>query len=185
MNVLVQPSNCQKCEHRRKKCVKDFLNVPVFLQSSVVNNVLADNGHRPWVVCNATYFAVCTPLSMLSSFLYSEYRHYEYAFRPPYTPDIGEGGTDNLECWYSLTPSCVGVYSCFIALGASEIRNNFIIVPTNRPPLADESTPSMAYSAIDACQSTPTAVSASRDVIYINRGRYPRIYLFCKGMAEN
>eukprot|EP00965_Chrysotila_dentata_P230086 6197570-Pleurochrysis_carterae.AAC.1 len=47
-----------------------------------------------------------------------EYRHYEYAFPPPYTPDIGEGGTDNLECWYSLTSSCVSVSSCFIALGA-------------------------------------------------------------------
>eukprot|EP00965_Chrysotila_dentata_P048833 1620252-Pleurochrysis_carterae.AAC.1 len=79
-------------------------------------------------------------------------------------PDIGEGGTDNLDCWYSLTSSCVSVCSCFIALGASESRNNFIIVPTNRPPLADESTPSMAYFAFDACQSTSIAVSATRDL---------------------
>eukprot|EP00965_Chrysotila_dentata_P000133 4510-Pleurochrysis_carterae.AAC.1 len=42
----------------------------------------------------------------------------------------------------------------------------------------------MAYSAIDACQSNPPAVSASRDLTFINRGQYPRINLFCKGMAE-
>eukprot|EP00965_Chrysotila_dentata_P029278 973350-Pleurochrysis_carterae.AAC.1 len=34
----------------------------------------------------------------LYPFLFSEYRHYRYAFRPPCTPDIGEGGANNLEC---------------------------------------------------------------------------------------
>eukprot|EP00965_Chrysotila_dentata_P131205 4337495-Pleurochrysis_carterae.AAC.1 len=27
-----------------------------------------------------------------------ESRHYEYPFRPPYTPEIGEGSTENLKC---------------------------------------------------------------------------------------
>eukprot|EP00965_Chrysotila_dentata_P140177 4633968-Pleurochrysis_carterae.AAC.1 len=49
-------------------------------------------------LCNATYFAVRTPLKTVSPFLFSEYRHYEYPFRPPSTPDIGDAGTDNLEC---------------------------------------------------------------------------------------
>eukprot|EP00965_Chrysotila_dentata_P019002 633562-Pleurochrysis_carterae.AAC.1 len=81
------------------------------------------------------------------------YRHCEYPFCPPYTPYVGKGGTNNLECW---------------------------------PPLADESTPSMAHFAINAFQRTPIAVSASPDLIlFINRGRYPHIYLFCKGVAEN
>eukprot|EP00965_Chrysotila_dentata_P254190 6211792-Pleurochrysis_carterae.AAC.1 len=97
-------------------------------------------------LCNATYFAS---------------QHYEYPFRPPYTTYIGEGGTDTLECWYSLTSSCVSVYSCFIALGANEIWNNFITVHTIKPPLADEFTPSMAHFAIYAIQTTPIAVSAS------------------------
>eukprot|EP00965_Chrysotila_dentata_P086953 2870314-Pleurochrysis_carterae.AAC.3 len=48
-----------------------------------------------------------------------EYQHYEYLFRPTYTPYIGEGGTDTLECWYLLTTACISVRSCFIALGAS------------------------------------------------------------------
>eukprot|EP00965_Chrysotila_dentata_P258404 6213206-Pleurochrysis_carterae.AAC.3 len=77
-------------------------------------------------------------------------------------------------------PVLLSVCSCLIALGA-----NFIIVPTSRPLLAVESTPSMAHLAINACQSTPTAVSAFRDYILLNRGRYPHIYLFRKGMAEN
>eukprot|EP00965_Chrysotila_dentata_P054607 1812747-Pleurochrysis_carterae.AAC.1 len=98
---------------------------------------------------------------------------------------IGKGGTDNLECWYLLTSPCVSICSCFIALGVSEIRNNFFIVPINRPPLSDEFPLSMARFAINACQSTPTAVSASGDLIQFDRGRYPYTYLFCKGMAVN
>eukprot|EP00965_Chrysotila_dentata_P164856 5443297-Pleurochrysis_carterae.AAC.1 len=43
----------------------------------------------------------------------------------------------------------------------------------------------MAYFAIDACQSTLIAASATRDLTFVNRGRYLRICLFCKGMAEN
>eukprot|EP00965_Chrysotila_dentata_P159031 5253819-Pleurochrysis_carterae.AAC.1 len=66
-----------------------------------------------------------------------EYQHYEYPFRPSHTPYSGEGGTNILECWYLLTSSCVSACPCFIALGASETRNNFIIVHTNNPPLAD------------------------------------------------
>eukprot|EP00965_Chrysotila_dentata_P093293 3081788-Pleurochrysis_carterae.AAC.1 len=46
-----------------------------------------------------------------------------------------------------------------------------IRLPGLLPSLADESAPSMAYFAIDACQSTPIAVSATRDLIFINRGR--------------
>eukprot|EP00965_Chrysotila_dentata_P240593 6203799-Pleurochrysis_carterae.AAC.1 len=117
---------------------------------------------------NATCFAVRTHLSSLYPFLFSEYQQYEYPFRPPYdyigggeTDYIGEGDTDYLECWYSLTTTSNCVRSCFIALGMSEIRNNFIIFPTNSPALADESTPSMRYLAIKACRETPTAVLIS------------------------
>eukprot|EP00965_Chrysotila_dentata_P179059 5912943-Pleurochrysis_carterae.AAC.1 len=94
----------------------------------------------------------------------SEYQQYAYPFRPPYTPYIafGEVAKDTLECWYSLTAACISVRSCYIALGANETRSNFIIVPTIGPLLADESTPCIAYLAIDACQETPIDVLASR-----------------------
>ena len=52
---------------------------------------------------------VCTPQSTSYPLLFPEYHRYEYPFRSHYTPDIEEGGTDYLECWYSLTSICVSV----------------------------------------------------------------------------
>eukprot|EP00965_Chrysotila_dentata_P108725 3591850-Pleurochrysis_carterae.AAC.1 len=43
----------------------------------------------------------------------------------------------------------------------------------------------MAYLAMNACQEIPTAVFASRGLVLFKGGRCPRIYLYCKGMAEN
>eukprot|EP00965_Chrysotila_dentata_P261523 6214280-Pleurochrysis_carterae.AAC.2 len=113
---------------------------------------------------------------ILDLYVRHEYWHYEYPFRPPYTLDIGEGGTDNLECWCSLTSSCVGVCSCFIALGASPHWQMSLppvwpilqSMPASPPPpagmaenawryalsirqvYASKSTPSAAYLAINA-----------------------------------
>eukprot|EP00965_Chrysotila_dentata_P088752 2930275-Pleurochrysis_carterae.AAC.1 len=70
-------------------------------------------------LCNTADLTVRTPQSRSYALFFSEYHHYEYAFRSHYTPDIGEGRTDFLKCWYSLTSTCVSVSSCFIAYGAS------------------------------------------------------------------
>eukprot|EP00965_Chrysotila_dentata_P234004 6199930-Pleurochrysis_carterae.AAC.1 len=98
--------------------------------------------------CNATCFASTSITNI----------RFDHLIRPK-LERIGEG---TLECWYSLTPACISVCSCFIALGASANRNDFIIVPTIRPLLPDESTTvSMAYLATNACQETPTAVAST------------------------
>eukprot|EP00965_Chrysotila_dentata_P185312 6117464-Pleurochrysis_carterae.AAC.1 len=100
-------------------------------------------------LCNATCFAI---IGITND-------RFTHLLRPPLD---SKDGTDTLKCWYSLTAACISVRPCFIALGASVIRKNFIIIPTIGPLLADESTPSMAYLAVNACQEPPTAVVASR-----------------------
>eukprot|EP00965_Chrysotila_dentata_P003055 99404-Pleurochrysis_carterae.AAC.3 len=43
----------------------------------------------------------------------------------------------------------------------------------------------MAHHAINACQGPIAAIFASHGLIHFSRGEYPRITLYCRGMAEN
>eukprot|EP00965_Chrysotila_dentata_P243356 6205370-Pleurochrysis_carterae.AAC.3 len=114
------------------------------------------------LLCNATYFAVRTPLSTFCNirFFFQSISTTKIRFVHLIRPTLERVGQIRcMGCWYSLTAAStrISVRSCFIALGASEIRNNLIIVPTIRPLLADESTPGMTY--LGACQETPQQYS--------------------------